>query len=81
MGLSHGLSGRPARILPMESFIMSAAVPWIGVFMLHRSAKDRFTQSEERISGRYRLRPKQVSAYMHLAAAAFVLSCHPARRG
>ena len=53
MGLNHSRDRSPARILVMASFRISAAVPWIGVFNAHRSAKDFCPQLSEAMPGRY----------------------------
>lgn len=59
----------------MASLMISAAVPWIGVFMAHRSAKLFLPQSSDTIPGKYLLRPSQVSLYLRAAACLFVASC------
>lgn len=52
MGLSHGRSGSPRSMRAMPIFRISAAVPWIGVFSAHRSAKDFCPHSSLRMPGR-----------------------------
>ena len=47
----------------MATLMMSAAEPWIGALTAFRSAKARTVALLEAMSGRYRLRPRTVSAY------------------
>ena len=46
----------------MANLMISAALPWIGVFMAVRSAKDRRVKFLLLISGKARRRPNMVTA-------------------